>query len=238
MQILLITDIHANRCALQAVLDRYGHADEIWCLGDVVEYGPSPNECIALVREHCRHVVQGNHDVSYARAEGASQAENIWAMVRVPEEAAWLVDLPTSLTVTVDGFSYYLVHASPQNPLSGTLWPHAEPAQCEEARRIGATDRVLFGHSHMAFIKEIDGCLLVNAGTIGQPRDGDYHAQCMLIEDGEIRFERVDYDLESLRRDYARSNLPDDIKATWLRYTEQGVVDVHGLQLGPFSRQP
>jgi diadenosine tetraphosphatase ApaH/serine/threonine PP2A family protein phosphatase len=87
----------------------------------------------------------------------------------------------------------------------------------------------------MAFIHDIDGRLLVNAGTIGQPRDGDYRAQCMLIEDGAIRFERVDYDLEALRGDYAQSCLPDDIKETWFRYTQQGVVDVHGLQLGPFS---
>lgn len=235
MQILLITDIHANLRAMQAVLDRYDHADEVWCLGDIVEYGPSPNECIALVREHCRHVVQGNHDGSYATAAGASQADNVWAMGSVPEDAAWLVDLPTSLTVTVDGFSYYLVHASPQDPLRGTLWPHTGPAQFEEALRIAGTNRVLFGHSHMAFIEEIDACLLVNAGTIGQPRDGDYRAQCMLIEDGEIRFERVDYDLEALRRDYARSCLPGDIKETWFRYTQQGIVDVHGLQLGPFS---
>ena len=233
MQILLITDIHANLPALQAVLDRYTGVDEVWCLGDVVEYGPSPSECIALVREHCCRVVQGNHDVSYAHE--ASHADNVWAAERAPDDTEWLRGLPTSLTVTIDGLSYYLVHASPQNPLGGTLWPHADPGQFEEALSIAGTDRVLFGHSHMAFIHDIDGRLLVNAGTIGQPRDGDYRAQCMLIEDGAIRFERVDYDLEALRGDYAQSSLPDDIKETWFRYTQQGVVDVHGLQLGPFS---
>ena len=235
MQILLVTDIHANLRALEAVFDRYSAADEIWCLGDLVEYGPCPSECIALARERCRHVVQGNHDASYASADETSQTNNIWAKGRVPADAAWLLDLPMSLTVTVDGLSYFLVHASPQDPLRGSLWPDAEPAQFEEALDIAGTDRVLFGHSHMAFVNQIDGRLLVNAGTIGQPRDGDYRAQCMLIEDGAIRFERVDYDLEALRRDYAQSSLPDDIVETWFRYTQQGVVDVHGLQLGPFS---
>ena len=235
MQILLITDIHANLQGLQAVLERYGNADEVWCLGDIVEYGPSPTECVALARDRCHHIVLGNHDATYASEDEELVANNVWATVRHPDDAEWLRGLPTALTLTIDGLSYYLVHASPQNPLGGTLWPDAETGKFEEALSIAGTDRVLFGHSHMAFIHDIDGRLLVNAGTIGQPRDGDYRAQCMLIEDGAIRFERVDYDLEALRGDYAQSCLPDDIKETWFRYTQQGVVDVHGLQLGPFS---
>ena len=59
MQILLITDIHANLQGLQAVLERYGNADEVWCLGDIVEYGPSPTECVALARDRCHQAARG-----------------------------------------------------------------------------------------------------------------------------------------------------------------------------------
>lgn len=234
MKILIISDIHANLHALQAVLDFHSNADEIWCLGDIVEYGPCPSECVDLVRQNCRHAVKGNHDASYA-SEESSSADNVWAKERDPADVAWLLGLPLSLTVTCDGFSNYLVHATPQDNLLGILWPNAEPAKFEEALRIAATDRVFFGHTHMAFISEKDGRCLTNTGTVGQPRDGDYRAQCVVIDNGEIRFERVDYDIEALRLDYAQSSLPDDVKKAWFRYTMQGIVDLHGLQLGPFS---
>lgn len=236
MKILIISDIHANLRALQAVLNTHGDADEVWCLGDLVEYGPCPSECVDLVRQHCRHVVQGNHDASYVSAAAAPQ-NNVWARDSKADDVAWLDALPTSLRVDSDGRSNYLVHATPQDPLRGVLWPDAEPSLLQEALDLAAADRLFCGHTHMAFIHQQDGRFLTNAGTIGQPRDGDYRAQCVLLEDGEIRFERVDYDLEALRLDYQRANLPEDIKETWFRYTKQGIVDVHGLQLGPFSER-
>ncbi len=235
MQILLITDIHANARALQAVLDRYGDADEVWCLGDLVEYGPCPSQCIDLAREHCDAVVLGNHDARYASEDPAVFESNVWGFDRSPDHIQWLGALPKTLSRNVDGISYHLVHATPQDPLRGTLWPHSESAEFTDALETAGTDRVLCGHTHMAFIHDVDGRRLVNAGTIGQPRDGDYRAQCMLIEDGEIRFDRVEYDLDALRRDYAQSPLPQDTADTWFDYTRRGVVDVHGLQLGPYS---
>ena len=234
MKILLISDIHANFRALQAVLDFHSDADEIWCLGDIVEFGPCPSECVDLVRQNCQHVVKGNHDVSYASAESSS-VDNIWAREREPTDVAWLLNLPSSLTVACDGFSNYLVHATPQDNLRGNLWPNDEPAKFADALQIAATDRVFCGHTHMAFIYEKNGRYLTNPGTVGQPRDGDYRAQCAVIDNGKIQFERVDYDIEALRLDYSRSSLPDDVKKDWFRYTMQGVVDQHGLQLGPFS---
>ena len=77
---------------------------------------------------------------------------------------------------------------------------------------------------------------IVNIGTVGQPRDGDFRAQCMVFEDGVFRFDRVAYDLVELEEDYANSTLPETLKQEWLDYTERGVVDVHGLQTGPFSK--
>ena len=87
----------------------------------------------------------------------------------------------------------------------------------------------------MAMRLEIDGKLVANPGTIGQPRDGDYRSQCIVIEDGQIQYHRVDYDLDLLAQDYQHSAMNPAQAEIWLSYTCNGIVDVHGLQLGPFS---
>ncbi|MCZ6676227.1 MAG: metallophosphoesterase family protein [Candidatus Poribacteria bacterium] len=240
MRILLISDIHSNYRALKAVLEKYGNsAGEIWCLGDIVEYGPCPSECIDLVRRHCRYVVQGNHDKSFAEYNPAAGNPNAWAAYdrdsAKPSDLEYLLNLPTSISVTIDRTSYLLVHGSPSDHLSGALWPHTEASILQETVDSCREDSILCGHTHMAMVLEVGGKTIVNTGTIGQPRDGDYRAQCMLIEDGVFRLERVDYDLVALAHDYERATLPDQIKVDWLRYTRQGIVEVHGLQLGPFS---
>ncbi len=236
MQVLLIADIHANYQALKAVLDRLGSADEIWCLGDIVEFGPCPAQCIDLVRDRCQHVVQGNHDQSCVEGRSGWSIHDRHTLS--PEHLDYLRDLPTCVSAAADGHSYFLVHGSPTSRLSGKLLPDTEPSDLHKETSMCTEDRILCGHTHVAMVREAATKLVVNAGTIGQPRDGDYRAQCMLIEDGAIRFDRVEYDLEALAHDYRRSPLPDDLKETWLRYTCQGVVNVHGLQLGPFSATP
>ncbi len=283
MRILILSDIHSNLRGLQAVLDRFGDADEVWCLGDIVEFGPCPAECIALVRERCSRVIKGNHDVSFVGEDmmrKRPQGDRIvppepkgWARYDRhavnDDDIAWLDGLPESVTIDVDGQLFLLVHGTPADPLDGKLYPlnntgagspvppptalgspgpmsaanggnALQPIDAPEAYRAAladcAADVILSGHTHIAMIEPFDGKLVVNTGTIGQPRDRDYRAQCMLYEDGRFRFERVDYDLDALACDYERSPLPDDVKRTWLDYTRRGVVDVHGVQLGPFSR--
>ncbi len=240
MQILLIADIHANSRALQAVLDAHPEADEIWCFGDIVEYGPSPMRCIELIRRHCHHVVQGNHDVSYAQGIQQAQA-NIWLGADCERvhtaDADYLIGLPQQITVSVDGVSYYLVHGSPRNPLSGSLKPNSGSEHLQGAVEQVEADVIVCGHTHMAMLLPVGNKTIVNVGTVGQPRDGDYRAQCMVIEDGIFYFERIPYDLETLAQDYARSSLPEPVRQVWLDYSRRGIVDVHGLQSGPFSRE-
>lgn len=235
MRILVITDIHANCTGLQAVLNRFGDADEIWCIGDLVEYGPSPLACIDLAREHCHRVVKGNHDVTWAGTTDTPPAANVWAHQWHSARAQWLRDLPETLKVEAEGRRWLLVHATPENPLRGILWPDAGPATFDAALAEADADVVICGHTHMAFVHDSELGRIINAGTVGQPRDGDYRAQCMMIEDGTAHFARVDYDLHALEREYHQSELPADVASTWFDYTRRGVVDVHGLQRGPFS---
>lgn len=233
MRLLLVSDVHSNYRALAAALDRFHDVDEVWCLGDVVEYGPCPAECIDLVRERCDRVIAGNHDASFVAGHKG------WALydrhTASDDGIAWLRDLPESATVELDGKSVLLVHGTPALPLDGKLYPTDGPDAFRSALGACQTDIVLCGHTHVAMVQPFDGKTIVNTGTIGQPRDGDYRAQCMIYEDGRFRFERVDYDLSALARDYDRSPLPRQVKTDWLHYTRQGIVDVHGLQLGPFS---
>ena len=239
MTILILSDIHSNYRALKAVLDEFGDADEIWCLGDIVEYGPSPSECIQLLREACTCVVMGNHDRTLANFDPVTGSPDSWAAYDYPnvseEEREYLASLPSSLTKEVDEKSLLLLHGSPQGPVSSGLRPATDLEILEEAASMTQEEVILCAHTHMAMKLEVGGTTILNTGTIGQPRDGDYRAQCWLLQDGEFHFRRVDYDLNELEADYRRSNIPENIQDEWIRYTRRGIVDVHGLQVGPFT---
>ena len=274
MRILILSDVHSNFRGLQAVLDRFGDADEVWCLGDIVEFGPCPGGCIALVRERCNRVVKGNHDANFVGGDmmrESPKGDRIvspeprgWARYDrhtvSDDDIAWLDGLPESVTLELDGRSALLIHGTPADPLSGKLFPlehtgagppgpspsgdsvpELSPADSPDAYRAalanGAADVILSGHTHVAMVERFEGKTVVNTGTVGQPRDRDYRAQCMVYERGRFRFERVDYDLAALARDYERSSLPDEVKRTWLGYTRRAVLPMHGVQLGPFSGQ-
>jgi len=236
MQILLISDIHANLRGLEAVLAKFGAADQIWCLGDIVEFGPCPLQCVELVRRHCRWVVQGNHDRSFVGAAADGWAQ--WDRHTVPAEAlAYLRGLPATAAATVDGASYLLVHGAPGDPLNGKLTPDTAEDALGAAVQDCCEDRILCAHTHLAMVRDAAGKRVINTGTVGQPRDGDWRAQCMLLEHGQVRFERVAYDLDALEWDYRRSSLPKAVQDEWVQYTRKGIVEAHGLQLGPFSYQ-
>jgi len=227
MQILVVADIHANYRALQAVLEAFGSAEEVWCLGDIVSCGPCPQRCIELVRETCRYVVRGNHDT----------LDSVGGTTVDAAALDYLLGLPLSVTATRDGVGYLLVHGSPSDPLSGSLRPDTDPlVLCQEVAQMDQ-GCALCGHTHMAMSLEVCGKRIVNAGTVGQPRDGDYRAQCAVIEGGGVRFARVAYDLEALAYDYQQSSMPEAQRQKWLRDTRRGIVEEHGLQLGPFSPQ-
>jgi len=237
MRILVISDVHANYRGLKAVIDKFHNVDEIWCLGDTVEYGPSPSKCIELVRQYCKHVVRGNHEDSFVNQQPTKAGGwSGWFPNNTTEETLnYIRQLPSIISTEADGISYCLVHGSPRNHSQGILNPYAD--QSDNIKEIEGTveDRIAAGHSHMAMKLEVGGKLVVNPGTIGQPWDGDYRAQCMLIEDGEFRFERVEYSLHALKQDYIHSKM-DQIQAkTWFDYTRTGIVNVHGLRIGPFT---
>jgi predicted phosphodiesterase len=232
LRVAVISDVHGNLHALQAVLDALeaDAPDEIWSLGDVVGYGPRPNPCCALVAEHARLGLAGNHDLGVLGSidleefsdEAAESAR--WTQTVLSDESrAYLAGLP-SQTKAPDAELY---HASPRDP----VWDYVLTADAAlDALELTEAPLVLVGHSHVALAigldeqqlsgglapagHEIDlsrGRWLLNPGSVGQPRDGDPRAAYLLLdrEAQRARFCRISYPVERTQAEIRERNLPD-----------------------------
>lgn len=234
MRYAIIADIHGNLAAFQAVLhdiDGRGGVGRIWCLGDVVGYGPDPCECIELLRRHDHVCVAGNHDwAALGKADledfnPEAAAASVWTMEHLcSEELGYLGNLPLSLT---EG-DFTLVHGSPREP----VWEYLLTIY---SARISfdyfQTKYCLVGHSHVPLVFELsaDGmdCLLrevspdttfklegnrliINPGGVGQPRNGDPRASYALYdsEQGVISYYRVSYDIATTQQRMREKSLP------------------------------
>jgi diadenosine tetraphosphatase ApaH/serine/threonine PP2A family protein phosphatase len=230
VRIAVLSDIHANLVALDAVLAALGTVDRVWHLGDVVGYGPEPDAVVARLRELDATGVRGNHD---AAAVGGSEIEAFnpdarrameWTLRTIgPDTRAWLDALPIRRT---EG-DFTSVHGSPRDP----IWEYITTAPV--ARRnldVLDTPYGLHGHTHLptAFRDEdgliemlspshgstlaLDGRrLLANPGSVGQPRDGDPRASALTLdlERGELTWHRVAYDIAAVQSAMRRRRLPD-----------------------------
>jgi len=235
MKVLLISDIHANLAALEAVLEdaSTAHYEAIWCLGDLVGYGPRPNECIETLRSQPTPLlcVAGNHDwASLGKVPledfnpDARQACQ-WTMEQLtPENRDYLLGLPVS---AVEG-EYTLAHGSPRQPIwEYILYPGLAAANFAHFQ----TPYCLVGHTHIPIIFEemappedvltlapsLNGALsldegrfIINPGSVGQPRDGDPRASYAILDtqSRQIRFHRVDYPIEATQEDMLALDLP------------------------------
>jgi diadenosine tetraphosphatase ApaH/serine/threonine PP2A family protein phosphatase len=243
MQVAVFSDIHANLPALHAVLadiEEVG-VDERWCLGDVVGYGASPDECVALAREHCEACLVGNHDLavlgeldtSTFSAAAASAVE--WTIEHSSEAS---LEFLRGLSPKDASRPAALYHASPRDPIwEYVLWPE-QAADClaVQERRVS-----FVGHSHVALFfsvpedeqaraeaapeargwqagagtrLEIDeGRWLINPGSVGQPRDGDPRAAWLQLdtEAWEATYHRVAYDIDRAAKAIEEGGLPEHL---------------------------
>lgn len=205
MKLLVLSDIHGNWPALQAIREE---ADAVVCLGDMVSYGPYPRECVAWVRDHAVHVVRGNHDTALAsrvdpKAAGfkreLARATLVRHRRRLPQEdVAWLRGLPTDVGFRFDDYTFDAVHASPEDHLfSYHLTPELPDEELKnETARVRA-DLLLVGHTHLPMIRGAWTKVVVNPGSVGQPLDGDPRASYAVIQDGVAEIRRVAYDVEA-----------------------------------------
>jgi len=218
MKLLIVSDIHANLEALQAVLAE--PHDELWVLGDLVNYGPNPSEVVELVRSHASLVVQGNHD--YAIGSGSDpQCSNAFReMARAMHEyteplldadqRAFLRKLPRTAARTIDGYRFFLCHATPTEPLF--KYCRAEPAQW--APEIGGlqADMVLTGHTHLPFTMNLEKLRIVNPGSVGQPKHGAPIACYALWENGRLSLQSCRYPVEETVKKVHALPVPMEIR--------------------------
>ncbi len=204
MRILVLADIHANWTALSALAEAEDTFDACICAGDIVDYGTQPQECIDWVRKHCEATVRGNHDHAVAQRvapRGGNGFRRLAAVTRPlhfdrldQESISWLARLPVTRYIDLDGYSFFLVHATPRDPMDEYL-----VTRDEWAARIESIDAdfVCVGHTHIPMHLHIGDKQLINPGSVGQPRDGNPSASYAVIEDGNVELRRVKYDINA-----------------------------------------
>jgi predicted phosphodiesterase len=242
MRVAVLSDIHANLPALEAVLDDIDEVgvDERWCLGDVVGYGASPDECVELVAEKCAACLVGNHDLAALGQLDTSTFSNAAATAvewTTKNSSKKSMEFLGSLQPADSSRPAALYHASPRDPVwEYVLWPDqaADCLQVQE-RRVS-----LIGHSHVALFfstpegedgdeapaeargwqagagtrLEIgDGRWLINPGSVGQPRDGDSRAAWLELDTDswEATYHRVAYDIDRAASAIEAAGLPEHL---------------------------
>jgi diadenosine tetraphosphatase ApaH/serine/threonine PP2A family protein phosphatase len=234
MRVAVLSDIHGNLHALEAVLRDVDSesVDEVWCLGDVVGYGARPNECCAVVEARAAVALCGNHDLAVLGtiditdfSGDAGTAARWTAGVLEDDRRAWLGSLKPS--GRRDGVGLY--HASPRDPVwEYVLSEHVALLSLRATR----DPLVLVGHSHVALALGLEGDavagglapagtevdlrgrrFLLNPGSVGQPRDGDARAAWLLLDlaAGSASFRRVDYPVAETQAEIRAADLPETL---------------------------
>jgi predicted phosphodiesterase len=235
MRVAIVSDIHGNRHAFEAVLDdiELSRCSEMWCLGDLVGYGAEPNACVDLARQHAAVCLAGNHDMGVRGdlpleefSRGAALAAR-WTRETISAETLdYLLELrPQNLDEAVG-----LFHASPRDP----VWEYVlSPLQAELCLDVQVHRVCLIGHSHVALsfsrqpgepatgetrspddeLHLETGEWLVNPGSVGQPRDGDPRAAWLELDTDGWRaiYHRTDYDIAAAAAAIRAARLPDSL---------------------------
>jgi predicted phosphodiesterase len=235
MRVAIISDIHGNRHAFEAVLDEIAasNCEEIWCLGDLVGYGAEPDACVELARRHTSICLAGNHDLGVTGgipledfSRGAALAAR-WTQSTISTDTREFLE---SLEPQELGEEVGLYHASPRDP----VWEYVLSAlQAELCLDIQRHSVCLVGHSHVALSfsrdpgapatgqtrgpgEELDlsgGEWLINPGSVGQPRDGDPRAAWLELDlsGSTAGFRRVEYDIAGAQAAIREARLPDSL---------------------------
>lgn len=205
MRILLIADIHSNWPALRAIQEPF---DACLFVGDLVDYGPDPVPCIDWVRQNVHTSVRGNHDHAVAQRilpKGNTGFRKLavatrplhWNLID-PARNKFLARLPITARVQIDGYRFQLLHATPRDPMDEYLGP--DPAAWEARVQGIEADFLCVGHTHVPYEIQVGDLRVVNPGSVGQSRDGDPRASYAIIEDGQVQFKKVAYDIDETLR--------------------------------------
>jgi putative phosphoesterase len=225
--IAVITDIHANLPALEAALERIDDLgiENVYCGGDLVGYGPHPDQVCALIAAREIPTIYGNYDYAIARDlddcgcayitpedRELGQRSVAWTLEHTNQASKdFMRELPFDLRFPVGTTDVHLVHGSPRK-VNEYLFED-KPARLYERLAAAEHDQVLvFGHTHKPWVHGYGGVLFVNCGSVGKPKDGDPRAAFAILRatdsSVEVTIERVAYDAEAVAREVAAAGLP------------------------------
>jgi putative phosphoesterase len=228
--VAVITDIHGNLPALQAALARIEELgiESVFCGGDLVGYGPHPNEVCALIAQREIPTIYGNYDYAIARDEedcgcayitphdrALGQLSVDWTLAHTNRDSKdFMRGLPFDLRFPVGDVGVHLVHGSPRK-VNEYLFED-KPASLYERLAAGESDPALvFGHTHKPWVHEYGGVLFVNCGSVGKPKDGDPRGAFAVLTPSAggvaARIERVEYDAEAVAAEVREAGLPGEL---------------------------
>lgn len=228
MKILIVSDLHGNAEAVSVLPRDY---DQLWVLGDLVNYGPNPHEVIEFVQRHANYVVRGNHDHAIGFDTDprcpepfktmAAEMGSITQRILSEGDKSYLRMLPLSISTEVHGIHFHLCHAAPTDPLFGYRPPessdwetevHAVPPGC-----------LLVGHTHLQFRRDMFGRVIVNPGSLGQPKTAAPQGCFATWEDGSIQFHSVPYPYRATIEKIRQLQIPKKTKDYLITTLETGV---------------
>ena len=229
MRVAIISDIHANFPALRAFSENW---DELWVIGDLVNYGPNPNEVIEWVQAHAHCVVRGNHDHAIGFATDprcstpyrpmAAETGAFTTKVLSEQSKRYLEKLPLTIERRLREHTFYLCHATPSDPLFGYVDKDAQQWDSE----VTATEAevVITGHTHVPFVRTLGHQTLINPGSIGQPKTGTPDACYAIWEDGRLELLRYPYPVADTESEIHAMPLSESVKAGLIQSLKTGGV--------------
>jgi putative phosphoesterase len=230
MRVAVITDIHANLPALEAVLELIDgeEVDQLYCGGDLVGYGPHPNEVCALVDERGMPTIYGNYDYAIARDledcgcayvnrhdREIGQLSVDWTLAHTNKRSKdFMRELPFDLRFELESKRVRLVHGSPRK-VNEYLFEDKPARTFERIAAQADCDVLVFGHTHKPWVHEHGGVLFVNCGSVGKPKDGDPRAAFALltVNDGNVgvTIPRVKYPAAQVADEVRAAGLPAEL---------------------------
>jgi predicted phosphodiesterase len=231
-RVAVITDIHANLPALQAALVRIDELgiERVYCGGDLVGYGPHPNEVCALIQEREIPTIYGNYDYAIARDDhdcgcayvtqhdrDLGQESVEWTLVHTSQQSKdFIRGLPFDLRFALGDHEIHLVHGSPRK-VNEYLFEDKPASLYERLAAAESARTLVFGHTHKPWVREHGAVLFVNCGSVGKPKDGDPRGAVAILRAApdapDVTIERVDYDAQAVADEVAAVGLPDEFAA-------------------------
>jgi putative phosphoesterase len=217
MKLLIVSDLHGNWPALEAVLRAEPGFDAVAFCGDVVDYGPCPVECLRWVADNADHAVRGNHDNALGfdldcRCMGSfreySLATRAWHRTLLSEsDRRVLREMPTLDWFEWGGKHFRMAHATPH----GDIFEYLPMDQWEERVKGIAADYVLLGHTHLQGVRTFGKMTVFNPGSVGLARDGGGEACFAVLEGSQLTLKRVPYDVDRTAAMLQKAPLPQHV---------------------------